>query len=147
MVLIKFLIFDCMASEYSPTMVFGRICQENWKFKSNFNRDYNTLIWKVLEDIRDIWIINSNYWKGHKNKELKEAGFNLFFGNHNTILLIQQRCLRNSKCWKNVCTWRTGKEGCSIGCNERHRGSTRHHLEWYLVEFMWTIYVEENCFE
>ncbi|GFQ97985.1 DDE_Tnp_IS1595 domain-containing protein [Trichonephila clavata] len=110
--------------------VFGGICRET---KETFlvtvpNRSAVTLMEKICENIKEGSIIYSDCWKGYKTSELENAGFLHGTVNHKYNFVDPDTGVHTQhveRMWGSA-KWR----------NKKQRG-TAHHLDSYLIEFIW----------
>jgi transposase-like protein len=111
--------------------VFGGICRET---KQCFlvtveDRSATTLFEAIISNVAYGSIIHSDCWRGYKTEDLENAGFNHLTVNHKYNFVDPDTGCHTQnveRMWGNAKTR-----------NKRQRGTSRKHLESYLVEYMW----------
>ncbi|XP_039279151.1 uncharacterized protein LOC120350347 [Nilaparvata lugens] len=111
--------------------VFGGLCRETGqRFLVKVpNRGADTLLTEILNHIEPGSTILSDCWKGYKSEELENAGFTHFTVNHKYNFVDPDTGASTQyveRMWGSA-KWR----------NKRQRGTARHHLDSYLVEYVW----------
>ncbi|GFQ86141.1 transposase, ISXO2-like domain-containing protein [Trichonephila clavata] len=124
--------------------VFGGICLET---KETFlvtvpNGSAVTLMEKICKNIKEGSIIYSDCWKGYKTSELENAGFLHGTVNHKYNFVDPDTGVHTQHVER---MW-----GSAKWCNKKQRGTARHHLDSYLIEFIWRqaqAVKGEDCFQ
>ena len=122
--------------------IFGGICRETSQcfLVQVDDRKASTLLTAIKDNIAEGSIIYSDSWKGYKTQELEEAGFEHFKVNHRYNFVDPDTGVHTQtveRMWGHA-KWR----------NKKQRGTARHLLESYLVEFMWRKHIgKDNAFK
>ena len=111
--------------------VFGGICRET---RERFmvavpDRSAETLVQTIKDKIAEGTTIYSDCWRGYPTQKLEEAGFEHLRVNH-SLNFVDPEMGAHTQTVERM--WGSAKIR-----NKRQRGTARHHLDEYMIEFLW----------
>ena len=121
--------------------IFGGLCRDTGEcfLVKVPDRKAITLMTEIKKHIKDGSTIFSDSWRAYNTIELEKAGFKHFKVNHKYNFVDPETGTHTQnveRMWGSV-KWR----------NKKHRGTSRHHIDSYLGEFMWRKHVAGNVFK
>lgn len=111
--------------------IFGGLCRETDEcfLVKVPNRSLPVLLDAITNHIEQGSIVYSDSWKGYCTTKMEEAGLQHFKVNHSYNFVDPDTGVNTQKIER---LW-----GSAKWRNKKHWGTSRHHLDSYLAEFMW----------